>query len=941
MELGCIHRLFESQVLRRPGAIAVTYQQQHLTYQALNQRANQLAHRLRKLGVGPDVPVGIYLARSPDLLIALLAVLKAGGAYVPLDAEALPSERVAYVLQDTQAPVLITHSELRAALPTATAVQICLDTDWPEVAGESDQNLPDIAAPGDLAYIIYTSGSTGQPKGTMVEHHSLVDAFWSWEQAYQLPQLGSHLQMAGFSFDVFTADWVRSLCSGAQLVLCPADYRLAPEQLYHLMHTAKIACAEFVPGVIRLLMQYLVETGQSLDFMQLLIVGSDTWYMREYRQLQAVCGDYTRLVNSYGLTEDTVDSTFFEAAHAAVSNGSSPEPSAGPLAEDALVPIGRPFANTQLHILDSQLRPVPIGIPGELYISGSGLARGYLNRAELTAQRFIEPAGYPRLYKTGDRARYLNDGNVEFLGRQDFQVKLRGFRIELGEIEAALARSPEVQQCVVVLRADSASQERLVAYWTPVDPSHRAVTPNELKQRLKQSLPDYMVPVAFVVLDAFPLTPSGKINRKALPAPDPTERTSDAAFVAPRTPAEKQLAQLWCELLNLSEVSIHDDFFDLGGHSLLAVHLVTRIRDTFHCQIPLSMLFQDKSIAQLAARLTAGEQAVSQNGSAQNGSAQNDLQNGDLLPAYSPLVKIRPGNAHYQPVFFVHPIGGSVFCYQALADRLAANQPIYGFQAPAITSELRHQRLEEMAAAYIQAMRQVQPQGPYQLGGWSMGGVIAYEMAQQLTAQGEQVLPLALIDSRVPSAGVGEPIAIDRPSQRLIVLFARDLGCTISQAQHIDRVLEGVGVGASIEQAIAPLHAALQQFDLLPPTLSQLELQHLLQLFIYHLNLLKAYAPRPYTGSVALFRGQTRVPSISTAADSISTAADLTEDFGWQQLVQGDLTIHRVPGSHYSMMRSPNVATLADHLSQLLMQHTAALPTSKNAAESIAKPIHR
>ncbi|MEL6263547.1 MAG: amino acid adenylation domain-containing protein [Cyanobacteria bacterium J06626_6] len=912
VDTGCIHRLFEAQVLRQPGAIALTYQQQQLTYQALNRRANQLAHRLSKLGVGPDVPVGIYLARSPDLLIALLAVLKAGGAYVPLDADALPIERVTYVLADTQAPVLITHSELCEALPTSTAAQvftqICVDTDQAEIALESAENLADFASPTDLAYVIYTSGSTGQPKGTMVEHHSLVDAFWSWEQAYQLPQLGSHLQLAGFSFDVFTADWVRSLCSGAELVLCPADYRLVPQKLYHLLQTAQIACAEFVPGVIRLLMQHLTETGQSLDFMQLLIVGSDTWYMREYRQLQAVCGAHTRLVNSYGLTEDTVDSTFFESAQPEGLNGQRPE-----LAEDALVPIGRPFANTQLHILDGQLQPVPIGIPGELYISGSGLARGYLNRAELTAQRFMEPAGYPRLYKTGDRARYLNDGNVEFLGRLDFQVKLRGFRIELGEIEAALARSPEVQQCVVVLRADGADQQRLIAYWMPVTRQSQTVTPNELKQRLKQSLPDYMVPAAFVALDAFPLTPSGKINRQALPTPDPTQRTSDAAFVAPRSPTEQQLAQIWCELLNLEQVSIHDDFFDLGGHSLLAVHLVARIRQTFNSELPLSSLFRDKSIAQLATRLTpAVESAATKDGTEQP-------------PAHTPLVEIQP-SPRSLPVFFVHPIGGSVFCYQALADQLATDRAIYGLQAPTMTNDLRYQSIENMATDYIQAIRRVQPKGPYQLGGWSMGGVIAYEMAQQLAKQGDEVLPIVMIDSRVPTGNTGENISTGRPSKRLMVLFARDLGCSVSQTQQIDRALNSPDASASAERAIARLYVALQQFERLPPTLSQSELQHLLQLFTYHLNMLKSYTPRSYAGSVTLFKAQTPVRSTRAADDT----GDRTwpQDFGWRQLVQGALVVHTVPGSHYSMMRSPTVATLADRLSQFLMQYSSRLPCS-------------
>ncbi|MEO0768467.1 MAG: amino acid adenylation domain-containing protein [Cyanobacteria bacterium J06649_4] len=608
-EVTSIHRLFELQVVRSPHAPAVVFKQEKLSYHTLNQRANQLARHLKQFGVAADVPVGIYLERSPNLLVALLAVLKAGGAYVPLDAETLPMERVEYILADTRSPIVITESALAAKLSNTNAQLLCIDN--PKIAQEETDNSTHTTDPSSLAYIIYTSGSTGQPKGTMVEHHSAVNAFYGWNTAYKLPQLKSHLQLAGFSFDVFTGDWIRALCSGAQLVICPTEMKLEPAKLYKLMQAEQIDCAEFIPAVIRLLVQHLKKTEQSLDDIKLLIVGSDTWYVWEYRHLKAFCGPQTRLVNSYGLTEDTIDSSFFE--------GSTEQ-----LSEESLVPIGRPFANKQLYVVDKFQQLMPIGIPGELYVGGAGLARGYLNRPNLTAERFISPSQNqdstapllqsafphsplptpysptpPRLYKTGDRARYLPDGNIEFLGRQDFQIKIRGFRIELGEIENALLRHAQVKETVVVVRQDQ-NLERLVAYLVG-----EALEASEVYQFLKGKLPDYMLPSAFVLLPRLPLTPSGKVDRRALPEPDPSQRIVAEAFVAPSTPVEQTLASIWCELLQLERVGIHDNFFELGGHSLLATQVTARVLNQLAVELPLITLFEQPTIAQIAQSIAA------------------------------------------------------------------------------------------------------------------------------------------------------------------------------------------------------------------------------------------------------------------------------------------------------------------------------------------------
>ncbi|MBW4636662.1 MAG: amino acid adenylation domain-containing protein [Gloeocapsa sp. UFS-A4-WI-NPMV-4B04] len=450
----CIHQLFEAQAARTPDAVAVVFGDQKLTYRELNQRANQLADYLQQLGVKPEILVGICVERSLEMVVGILGILKAGGAYVPLD-PTYPQERKAFMLSDAQVSVLLTQQSLLPKLPQQVAQVICLDTKWELLAHQKQENPHSSVTPQNLAYVIYTSGSTGKSKGVMIAHQSLVNAYCSWEQAYQLRSLTCHLQMASFSFDVFSGDVVRSLCSGGKLVLCPRELLLAPEELYEFMCQEQVDCAEFVPVVLRNLIQYLEESNQRLDFMRLLICGSDSWYVEEYKRFRQLCGLKTRLINSFGLTEATIDSSYFETASVH-------------LPVEQLVPIGRPFVNTQIYILDSHLQQVPIGVFGELYIGGVGLARGYCDRPQLTAAKFVphpfsvEPGA--RLYQTGDLARWLPDGNIDFRGRIDYQEKIRGYRIEVGEIEATLSQHPAVSETVVSACQDSHGEKRLVAY---------------------------------------------------------------------------------------------------------------------------------------------------------------------------------------------------------------------------------------------------------------------------------------------------------------------------------------------------------------------------------------------------------------------------------------------------------------------------------------------
>jgi amino acid adenylation domain-containing protein/thioester reductase-like protein len=594
----CIHQIFEAQVEKTPDAVAVVFEAEQLTYKELNQRAKQLAHYLQNQGVKPEVLVGICLERSCELVVGLLGILKTGGAYIPLD-PAYPQERLAYMLEDAQVSVILTQEKLVDNLPIHNAQIICIDSDWEQITHKTRENYISEITPNNLAYVIYTSGSTGKSKGVMIAHHSLVNAYFAWEEAYQLQKSAtSHLQMASFSFDVFSGDLVRALCSGGKLVICPRELLLEPEKLYQLMLQEKIDCAEFVPGVLRNLIQYLEQSQQRLNFMQLLICGSDSWYVQEYEEFRQFCSPKTRLINSFGLTEATIDSTYFEAGTTK-------------LFVDQLVPIGKAFANTQIYILDRYLQPLPVGVTGEIYIGGAGLARGYLNRPDLTAENFIpnyftqKPGEY--LYKTGDLGRWLPDGNIELIGRVDNQVKLRGFRIELGEIESVIGKYSMVKESVVLVREDRPKQQQLVAYVVPESAHINHLNSADLQQFLQEQLPSYMIPSAFVFLESFSSTPNGKIDRRALPKPDFTD--IENTFIAPRTETEIKLAKLWSEVLGWEKVGIHDNFFEVGGNSLLTTKLILKVRADFEVNLPLRVLFESPTVASLAITLEKYQQA--------------------------------------------------------------------------------------------------------------------------------------------------------------------------------------------------------------------------------------------------------------------------------------------------------------------------------------------
>ncbi|NJL51699.1 MAG: amino acid adenylation domain-containing protein [Hydrococcus sp. SU_1_0] len=679
----CIHQLFEEQVERTPDAVAVVFEEQQLTYRELNQRANQLAHYLQKLGVMPDVLVGICLERSLEMVVALLGVLKAGGAYVPLD-PGYPTERISFVLQDAQVKVLVTQKSLASRLPDHTATVVCLDGDRETIASSQVAVAVEVK-PDNLAYVIYTSGSTGKPKGVLIPHRNAVNLLNSIQQKPGLTADDVLLSVTTISFDIAVSEIFLPLSVGAKLVLVSQQVAADGIQLLEALNTSGATFMQPTPVTWRLLLEAgwqgspnlkMISTGEALPrelANRLLPMGAELW-------------------NLYGPTETTIWSTACQVEE--VNQG---------------IAIGYPIVNTQAYILDPNLQPVPVGVPGELHIGGAGVARGYLDRFELTEQKFIpnpfSAVAESKLYKTGDLARFLPNGQIECLGRIDYQVKVRGFRIELGEIEETMTDCPGVKQAIAIVREDRAIDKTLVGYFVPEvgngQVAHHQMS--ALRKFLKARLPDYMVPTQFMILDAMPLTPNGKIDRRALPAPDADHIQLDTEFVLPSNPTEEILATIWADVLGVEQVGIHDNFFELGGHSLLALRLFAKMEQVFGRTFPLATLFEAPTVKDLA----------------------NIIDQKQSLAAGSCLVPIQPQGSK-PPLFLLHARGTSVLVYRNLANYLGTEQPVYGIQPQGLNGEAEIlTKLEEMAAYYIQEIKKIQPLGPYLLGGYSFGGDLA------------------------------------------------------------------------------------------------------------------------------------------------------------------------------------------------------------------------
>jgi amino acid adenylation domain-containing protein len=722
----CIHELFEAQAERTPDTIAAIYGEQRLTYGELNGRANQLAHYLKRQGVGPEVFAGLCMERSLEMVIGILAILKAGGVYVPLDPE-YPKERLAYMLEDTGITVILTQESIVDVLPEYDGIIICLDSDSKLIEGETRENPVSDVTSNNLAYVMYTSGSTGTPKGVSVSHRAVIRLIANTNYV-KLERSDTVAQASTFSFDASTFEIWGALLNGACLVLILKDVILSPENFASQIRKHKISVLFLTTAMFN---QMAREVPDAFRLLRYLLFGSEACDPACARMVLEA-GPPANLLHVYGPTESTTFATWHKVEHV-------PE-------KAVTIPIGKPISNTTTYILDSSLQPVTVGVVGDLYIGGDGLAREYLNQPELTTGKFIadsinkEPGA--RLYRTGDLARYLPDGNIELLGRIDHQVKVRGFRIELGEIEAVLGQHPDVRETVVIAREDQLSDRRLVAY--VVLDMKSVVATSELRSFLKEKLPDYMVPSTFIKLDSLPLTPNGKVDRRALPAPDSERPAIEDAFVEPCTPIEILIAGIWRDVLGLDQVGIHDNFFELGGHSFLATQVMSRLENLKGDNFPVAILFQYPTIAGLAEYL-----------SRRNGMPQSIDQN------FYTLYPIQTSGTR-APFFWIH---SQMITF--LPKYLGQDQPLYAIIAQGVDGKrVRYKTLKEITAHYLRELRAVQPSGPYFLGGFCWGAKYAFEIARQLLGQGEDVGLLFVVEPALLPAHTNQTF-IDKLYPRL------------------------------------------------------------------------------------------------------------------------------------------------------------------------------
>jgi surfactin family lipopeptide synthetase A len=842
----CVHQLFESQVELTPNATAVVFENESLTYSELNRRANQLAHYLMELGVGRDVLVGILVERSLEMVVGLLGILKAGGAYVPLD-PAYPRDRVAFMVEDSEVPVLLTQRHLLGSVPESHAKVVVLDSDWREIAKEETGNLVGRVDATNLAYVIYTSGSTGKPKGVQIPHRAVVNFLTSMSQEPGMTAEDRLLAVTTLSFDIAGLEIYLPLSVGAAFEIVSREVSSDGNRLLAKLGKSNPTVMQATPATWRM----LLEAGWEGDSRLKVLCGGEAISRKLADQLLQRVGS---LWNMYGPTETTIWSTT-----AKVVRG-----------EDA-VSIGQPIANTQLFILDEELQPVSIGVAGELHIGGDGLARGYLHRPELTAEKFIpdpfsaDPKA--RLYKTGDLVRYSPSGDIEFLGRIDHQIKIRGFRIEMGEIETLLRKHPGVNETVVVAREEATGDKRLVAYLVPSQES--APSAGELRSFLKKRLPEYMLPSAFVMLRDMPLTPNGKVNRRALPPP--SGLTAGEELVKPKDATEARLVNIWENVLGMRPIGITQDFFDLGGHSLLAVRLMTRIEESFGTKLALATLLQARTVEQLAVV----------------------IRQGAPVSSWSSLVPIQVGGSN-PPFFCVHGAGGVVIRFYELAQYLGPEQPVYGLQARGLDGRQPcDSRVEDMAEHYLEEIRRVQPRGPYLLGGYSLGGMVAFEMAQRLIAEGNEQVLVVLFDTFcTPQANGSNGTGNGAESLRQSLLAAWQ---KLAQASTAEKWQAVKRVAVTVKDGV---HRHV----------SDLTLPRSLKTVRKALGMaVNSYIPRAYPGRLILFRS--RYKPLTQLRDPHAA---------WSRYAGQGLEICEVEGNHENILLEPQVRSVAHELKNYL-----------------------
>ncbi|KAF9556313.1 hypothetical protein EC968_008316 [Mortierella alpina] len=823
----CVNKLFEDYAERAPDSVAMMHYEHSMTYRTLNSCASRLAHKLVDLGVQPGDYVVILLKRSFELIISQLAILKVGAAYVPIDIRS-PAERQAYIISDSGAKLLITDEwTVVPGAVNAVVLRLCQEdvVDTQEPFGKP---LDSPRSSVDTAYVMYTSGSTGQPKGVMVSHRGIARLVINNGFA----EICSEDRMAfttNPAFDPSTYQVWAPLLHGASIVVIDTDTFLDPCHLAEAITRYQVTCMYMSHGVLH---QYAFIIGDTLSKLTYLLGGAEQGSIKAYKAVLKHGGP-VRMVNRYGPTETTVSATAYTATSA--------------IEHLERLPIGRPISNTRVYVLDKHLFPLPVGVTGELYIGGPGVANGYLNRPELTAERFLADSFSKvpgaRMYRTGDLARYLPDGNLVFMGRNDNQVKIRGFRIELGEIEARLAEHPQVSEAVVLAAGDNSSDKRLVAYIVAAPHDNLIHT---LREYLSVIMPDYMVPSAFVRMDAFPLTNNGKIDRRALPQPDESAFfTRD--YEEPQGKVEVLLANIWADLLKIDRVGRHDNFFMLGGHSLLAVRLINVVRSTLGIDLKLHMLFSGPTLAELAKNLDVD---VSPN-------TQDD--------EHSVLIPLKPQGSR-PPLFCIHPAQGLSWSYRGLAKYLHPEQPLYGLQARGLGGKSPlASSIEEMTLDYINHIRNIQPRGPYHLLGWSFGGKVVHNMAVELQSQGESVPLLVIMDTTPEHSVKKEPMDPDVHDEHAM--------CD----EYLDRLIGHY------------------------PTDDSLALKELVKPIIVNAHKLAMhFKPSVYSGDIVFFR---------TTAQENGRLSPI-DPMCWKPYTRGGIEVHDVRCAHVEMDKPEHIAVV-------------------------------
>lgn len=872
----CIHELFAEQVQKTPNAVAVVCGDEELTYRRLHEESDQLACCLRKRRVTRDTPVGVCMDRCTDMIVALLAILKAGGTYVPLD-PSYPPQRIEWMVADSGVRILLTQQALTSLVKSVGIELLSLDNKTEEAENVSDEPPASLNTPDDPAYIMYTSGSTGQPKGVEIPHKAVIRLLFGVDYV-DLTGKQTFLQLAPVSFDASTFEIWGALLHGHRCVLF--EQRIPDlDKLGRTIHKHNVSCLWLTASLFNFIID---EKPEILTGVSQLLTGGEPLSVAHIRKAIELLPDI-QLINGYGPTE----STTFTCCHRINRN-----------LDDNLrsIPIGRPIGNTRVYILDKNLQPVPRGAKGQLHIAGDGLARGYLNRPELTRNRFIadpfDVSGRGRLYKTGDLCRYLPDGTIEYLGRLDRQVKIRGFRIELAEIENAITRQPGVRQAAVMARQDRPGDKQLVAY--VVAEGRAAPDAEALNKALVQTLPQYMVPSAFVFLSAMPMTANGKTNYDALPKPG-LESCSETC-VSPRTPAEQALADIFAEVLSLEKIGIHDDFFELGGHSLLAVKLLYRIHEHFDRFLPLATLFKARTVAELTCLLEDAEAQAA---------------------AIRCVVEMKPGSKE-TPVFILPGVTGYSLPFSALAKHLDIEAAVYGLELQGLDGRTEpHRTIQDIARFALSNIRRIQPSGPYYLGGYSLGGRVAYEVAVRLAEQGERVNMLALIAATAPGHPRDSKYRPVRYYLRIVALlrlpFKKKLNYLRFKLMDIRRRIGWF------------IHKDHPRYVDASPD-KQMD-ENIRKVRKYALDAWHTYKnAEAYDGDVLLIR--------DVNIDSPLIRSIIDAEAGWDKYVTGDIEVHEVDSGHLDILKEPHVRQLAAIMSDYIRRTDHAAQTQSYAKEA-------